>query len=110
MVSIEVLSAALRSLAVPGMTPKALRAALRDRHPEASKKAMVRAAFLALIDVQSQDDQSGGCSVETLHGFALAERASSDDGPVMLSPRRRRRQRRAATEETGAAVEASVAA
>ena len=109
MVSIEVLSVALRSLAVPGMTPKALRAALRERHPEASKKAIVRAAFLALIETQSQDDQSSGCSVETLHGFALAERASGDDGIMMLSPRRTRQQRHAAT-EAAATVQTSVAA
>ena len=96
MVSVDILSMTLRSLAVPGMTPKALRAALREKHPEASKKAIVRAAFLALIEAQAQDGQSGGCAVETLHGFALAERASVDDGLMMLSPRRKRQQRDAA--------------
>ncbi|GJE11318.1 hypothetical protein FOHLNKBM_2360 [Methylobacterium longum] len=104
MVSVEVLSVALRRLAVPGMTAKALRAALREKHPEASKKAIVRAAFLALIEAQSQDGQSGGCSVEALHGFALAERASGDDGPMMLSPRRRRQQRHVAAEAAAAAA------
>ena len=44
MVPIESLSATLRSVAARGMTPKALRAAVRGKHPEASKKDVVRAA------------------------------------------------------------------
>ena len=96
MVSVDDLSLTLRNLAVPGMTPKALRAALREKHPAASKKAIVRAAFLALIEAQAQDAQPGSCAVETLHGFALAERTSVDEGPMMLSPRRKRQQRDAA--------------
>lgn len=35
----------LRSLATAGMKPKDLLAATRERHPEASKKEVVRAAF-----------------------------------------------------------------
>jgi hypothetical protein len=92
MASIEALSAALRSLAAPGMTPKALRAAVLAQYPDASKKEIVRAAFHALIESQSQET----LAVDTLHGFALAERASVDDGPVSVAPRRTRRHRRVA--------------
>lgn len=53
MTSIEVLSATLRRVAAPCMAPKALRAAVREQHPEASKKDVVRAAFYALIDARS---------------------------------------------------------
>ena len=35
---------------MPGMTPKALRSAVREKHPEAAQKDIVRAAFYALIE------------------------------------------------------------
>ena len=87
----EALSATLWSLAVPGMTPKALRAAVRERHPEASKKDIVRAAFYALIEARSQDNQT----VDALHQFALAERIPSDEPPMTIGKRRKKTQRRA---------------
>ncbi len=88
----EALSATLWSLAVPGMTPKALRAAVREKHPEASKKDIVRAAFYALIEARSQDNQT----VDALHHFALSERIPSDEPPMTIGKRRRKKQRRAA--------------
>jgi hypothetical protein len=92
MASIETLSAALRTLATPGMTPKALRDAVRARYPDVSKKEIVRAAFHALIEAQAQDERA----LEALHGFALAERAPVDDLPMTIGPRRRRRERQPA--------------
>lgn len=94
MASIETLSAALRTLAAPGMTPKALRDAVRAQYPDASKKEIVRAAFHALIEAHAQDDRA----LETLHGFALAERAPGDDLPMTIGPRRKRRERQPAAE------------
>jgi hypothetical protein len=55
MVPIESLLATLRSVAARGMTPKALRAAVRGKHPEASKKDVVRAASYALTEAHAQD-------------------------------------------------------
>lgn len=43
MASLEELAAALRTLATPGMTPKALRTAIRETFPEVTKKEVVRA-------------------------------------------------------------------
>lgn len=45
MASIQELANALRSVAVSGMKPKTLPAAVRERHPEATKKKVVQAAF-----------------------------------------------------------------
>ncbi|WP_143012291.1 hypothetical protein [Methylobacterium phyllostachyos] len=87
----EALSATLWSLAAPGMTPKALRAAVRERHPEASKKDVVRAAFYALIDARSQDGQT----LDALHRFALAERAPSDEPAEAIGKRRKKKHSRA---------------
>lgn len=97
MVSIEALSATLRSVAAPGMSPKTLRA-VREKHPEASKKEVVRAAFHALIDSQSQD----GRAIEALHSFALAERAPDDETAGPIGSRRKRILRRATAEEVAA--------
>ncbi|MCJ2134868.1 hypothetical protein MKK69_12485 [Methylobacterium sp. J-026] len=90
MTSIEALSATLWRVAAPGMTPKALRAAVREHHPEASKKHVVRAAFYALIDARSQD----GLTLDALHGFALNERTPSDEPPVTIGKSRRQKHRR----------------
>lgn len=90
MTAMEALSATLWSLAVPGMTPKALRAAVREKHPEASKKDIVRAAFYALIEARSQDQ----LTLDALHRFALAERIPSDEPPLTLGKRRNKKPRR----------------
>lgn len=99
----EALSATLWSLAVPGTTPKALRAAVRERHPEASKKDIARAAFYALIQARSPDNQT----FDTLHRFALAERIPSDEPPMTIGKRRKKQQRQpaeAAVSEAAAAA------
>lgn len=98
----EALSATLWSLAVPGITPKALRAAVREKHPEASTKDIVRAAFYALIEARSQDNQA----FDALHRFALAERIPSDEPPLTIG-KRRAKQRQAA--EAGAPESAEAA-
>ncbi|AIQ90442.1 MULTISPECIES: hypothetical protein [Methylobacterium] len=92
MASIEALAATLWSLAALGMTPKALRVAVRETHPDASRKDVVRAAFYALVAVQPRD----GGGLNELHSFALAERSPDDEAPFALGPRRTKVRRRGA--------------
>lgn len=89
MALIEALSATLRSLAAPGMTPKALRVALREKHPDASRKDVVRAAFYALIAAQPRD----GGGLDELHSFALAERLPDDETSFAFGSRRTKARR-----------------
>ncbi|MCJ2072585.1 hypothetical protein MKK75_27990 [Methylobacterium sp. J-030] len=56
------------------MKPKALRAAVRERYPDASKKELARAAFYALTEASSADQETHS----ELHNFALAERMADD--------------------------------
>lgn len=83
---VKALSVTLRSIAAPGMTPKALRAAVQEKHPEASKKDIVRAAFYALTEDGSQD----GPGVSELHGFALVERVSEDERTIKVGAHKKR--------------------
>ncbi|MGX9980003.1 hypothetical protein [Methylobacterium fujisawaense] len=92
MASIEALAATLWSLAALGMTPQALRVAVRETHPDASRKDVVRAAFYALVAVQPRD----GGGLNELHSFALAERSPEDEAPFALGPRRTKVRRRGA--------------
>lgn len=67
MASIEALADPLRRVATSGMKSKELLGAVRERHPEATKKDVVRAAFFALTE-------SHGSSAEharDLHSFAI---------------------------------------
>jgi hypothetical protein len=91
MASIEELAKTLRGVAASGMKPKALLAAVRERHPEATKKEVVRAAFCALAEGQSGDPGD-------LHSFALAERAVDDDEPVKAAKLRKKKDRKASPE------------
>lgn len=86
---IKALSETLRSIAAPGMTPKALRAAVREKHPDASKKDIVRAAFHALTEERSQDV----VGVAELHGFALVERVWDDERTIKIGAPKRKRYR-----------------
>ncbi len=47
--AIEEISATLHRLAKPKSTPKELLKAVRKHHPDATKKAIVRAAFYSII-------------------------------------------------------------
>lgn len=46
---IEGIATTIRELVVPGMKPKTLIEAVTQRHPEATKKEIARAAFLTVI-------------------------------------------------------------
>jgi hypothetical protein len=70
---IEGIAGTIRELAVPGMNPKELINAVKERHPEATKKEIARAAFLSVIlsaEYHPEDTQ-------TLHDIAMDTR---DDG------------------------------
>jgi hypothetical protein len=72
MASIETLAETLREFAASAAKPKDLMHAVREKHPQASKKEVVRAAFYALIDSHGADPEH----VKGLHAFALNERSS----------------------------------
>jgi hypothetical protein len=87
---IQTLAATLHSLAKPDMKPKELIAAVRKQHPDATKKAIVRAAFYALTQGADED----GERTAHLHAFALGERASDeDDAPVPKKLRKKARRK-----------------
>jgi len=70
---VEQISETIRRLATPGMKPKALIEAVKEHHPEASKKEIARAALLTIIlsaDYAPEDGQA-------LHD--IAEKASDVD-------------------------------
>ena len=89
MASIEELAATLQGLAGPGIKRKELVAAVREKHPKASKKDIVRAAFYALTSAVDGDVERA----QRLHDFALSERAS-EDGATPLPVTRRKKDRR----------------
>lgn len=90
MASLEAIANTLRSVAASGMKPKALLAAVRERHPEATKKEVVRAAFYALTESHGDAPQH----LLDLHGFAITERAPDDDEPVKPAKLRRKKKDR----------------
>jgi hypothetical protein len=71
---IETISTTLNKLATPKITPKELLKAVRKHHPDASKKAIVRAAFYSIISNADSDP----AKAERLQGFAIGERASGE--------------------------------
>lgn len=62
-------------LAEPGQRPKQLFEAVRQQHPKASKKQIVRATFYAVISAAEGDLQKA----RLLQDFALKERGGADE-------------------------------
>ena len=82
-VSLQELASTLGRLAVPEMKPKALLKAVRDTHPEASKKEVVRAAFYSVIALAGSDPEKA----DRLQDFALAKRTDDQaDQPAAGEP------------------------
>lgn len=73
---IEDIAATVTALAAPGMKPKDLIAAVREKHPDAGKKAIVRAAFYAAIE-QAETDPPASVM---LHGAAMDARKDDEIG------------------------------
>lgn len=69
---IETMAATIRELATPGMSPKALIDAVRQRQPDATKKEVARAAFLSVIHSVEHDPKF---TLE-LHDLAMETRDS----------------------------------
>lgn len=91
MSSLAELAATLRRVAAPGIKPKDLVAAVREKHPEATRKEIVRAAFYSLSDGHDADPSQSG----TLHDFALKERGA-DEQPSVTLPKLKKKKRRTA--------------
>ncbi|MER2265689.1 hypothetical protein [Methylobacterium oxalidis] len=91
MASIEALAGTLRKLAVSGMKPKDLLAAVRQQHPEATKKEVVRAAFYALIESHGTSPEE----TQSLHSFAIGERAVDEEQDVRPAKLRGKKGKRA---------------
>jgi len=67
---IEEISGTIRKLVVPGMKPKDLIDAVREKHPSASKKEIARAAFLTVILSAEFDPED----TQALHDLAVETR------------------------------------
>lgn len=84
---IEEMAATIRELATPGMGPKALIDAVRQRHPKATKKEVARAAFMSVIHSTEHDP---GYTQE-LHDLAMKRaivnpRVPKDGWPQRTEP------------------------
>jgi hypothetical protein len=92
MVGIEQLATTLQELAGPGAKRKELIAAVREKHPKASKKDIVRAAFFALTSAVDGDVERA----QRLHDFALSERTSEEvEAPLPTKLRKKDRRKKA---------------
>lgn len=99
MSNIQALADTLHKLAKPDMKPKELMASVRKKHPDASKKQIVRAAFFSLI----QDANSNSEKSKRLHAFALSERVGDEeDATPPKRPRKERRKEREPRSHRGA--------
>ncbi len=67
---LQAISQTILRLATPDMKPKKLFKAVRDAHPDASRKEIMRAAFLAVI-ARSDIDPEGA---KQLHDVVMDER------------------------------------
>lgn len=85
MASIQQLATTLQGLAGPGIQRKELIAAVRERHPKASKKDIVRAAFYALTSAVDGDVERA----QRLHDFALSHRAEDEAEPLPIKRRKK---------------------
>jgi hypothetical protein len=93
MPKIDTLAATVQELAAPGIKAKDIIAAVRERHPGASKKDVVQAAFFALTAGLDDDPEKA----KRLHDMAIAARASGDDeAPAADKPRKIKRKTKAA--------------
>jgi hypothetical protein len=89
MATIEQLAATLQGLAGPGGKRKELIAAVREKHPKASKKDIVRAAFYALTSAVDGDLERA----QRLHDFALNERTAEEAEPLPVKRRKKDRRK-----------------
>ena len=67
---IEKIAETIKGLAEPGMKPKALIDAVKQHHPQATKKEIARAAFLSVILAAEYDPEE----TQALHDLAMETR------------------------------------
>jgi hypothetical protein len=72
---LQAIAKTVADLAAPDLKPKELIAAVRKQHPEASKKEISRAAFLAMIQAADGDPDRA----RRVQEMALASRGDHDD-------------------------------
>ena len=89
MATIEQLATTLQGLAGPGIKRKELVAAVREKHPKASKKDIVRAAFYALTTTVEGDVERA----RRLQDFALNERIGEEAEPLPVKRRKKDRRK-----------------
>jgi len=71
---IEKIAGTIKELVVPGMKPKDLIDAVKNRHPSASKKEIARAAFLSVILSAEFDPED----TQALHDLAVETRDETE--------------------------------
>jgi hypothetical protein len=71
---IEEIASTIRELAHPGMKPKVLLDAVKDRHPKATRKEIARAAFLSVILSAEHSPED----VQALHDIARDTREENE--------------------------------
>ena len=71
---IEKIASTIRELAQPGMKPKVLIEAVKDLHPEATRKEIARAAFLSVILSAQHSPED----LQALHDIAHDTREDND--------------------------------
>lgn len=89
MPSLAEIAATLRHVASPGIKPRDLIGAVREKYPEATKKEIVRAAFFSLSDGHDANPGQTG----ELYDFALKER-DEEERPVSPLPKRKGKRER----------------
>ncbi|NTF08973.1 hypothetical protein G6L37_22875 [Agrobacterium rubi] len=72
---IEKIADTIKGLATPGMKPKALIDAVKQQHPQATKKEIARAAFLSVILAADYDPDD----TQALHDLAMDTRDEDQD-------------------------------
>ncbi|KQO56429.1 hypothetical protein ASF24_19055 [Methylobacterium sp. Leaf86] len=92
MTSLSELASTLRHVASPGIKPKDLIAAVREKYPEATKKEIVRAAFFSLSDGHDANPRQ----TEQLYDFALKERGEEERTVTPHLKRKGKRERNGA--------------
>ena len=79
MSDLQAIAKTVSALAAPGLKPKDLIAAVRKKHPDASKKEVSRAAFLAMIEAAEGNPD---------HAHRMQELALASRAPALMAVRR----------------------
>lgn len=89
MPDLEAIAATIQEVAAPGAKPKAIIAAVRERHVGASRKDVVRAAFYALTAGAQIDPDKA----KRLHALAIETRGEGEVGETPSARKTKRRKR-----------------